>query len=59
MLKGHIVDIAYPQGLRSLIFVVEDFFGLFAHPSFSLIKRYNNSINNMWHCIGIHIFIKF
>ena len=59
MLKGRIVDIEYPQGLRSLIFVVEDFFGLFVHPSFFLIKRCNNSINNMWHCIGLHILIKF
>ena len=59
MLKGHIVDIEYPQGLSSLIFVVEDFFGLFVHPCFFLIKRYNNSINNMWYCIGLHILIKF
>ena len=27
------VDIEYPQGICSPIFVVEDFYGLFAHPS--------------------------
>ena len=29
-----IVDIEYPQGICLPIFVVEDFSGLFTHPSF-------------------------
>ena len=33
-----IVDIEYPQGICSTIFVAQEFFGLFAHPSTFLIK---------------------
>ena len=33
-----IVDIEYPQGICSPIYVVEKFSGLFAHPSTFLIK---------------------
>ena len=33
-----IVDIEYPQGICSSIFVVEEFSGLFANPSIFLIK---------------------
>ena len=36
--KAHIVDIEYPQGICSTNFVVEDFYGLFAHPSIILTK---------------------
>ena len=31
--KAYIVDIEYPQGICSPIFVVEEFSGLFTHPS--------------------------
>ena len=34
-----IADIEYPQGICSPIFVVEDFSGLFSHPSIFLIKH--------------------
>ena len=34
----HIVDIEYPQGICSRIFVVGEFSGLFAHQSIFLIK---------------------
>ena len=36
--KPHIIDIEYPQGICSPIFVVEEFSGLFAYPSIFLIK---------------------
>ena len=38
LFKSHIVDIAYPQGICSPIFVVEEISGLFAHPSIFLVK---------------------
>ena len=34
----HIAHIKCPEGTRSPIFIVEDFSGLFAHPSIFLIK---------------------
>ena len=33
LLNAQFVDIEYPQGICSLIFFVEEFSGLFAHPS--------------------------
>ena len=36
--KAQVVDIKYPQGICSPIFVVEECSGLFAHPSIFLIK---------------------
>ena len=34
-LNPQIVGFEYPQGIRSPIFVVQDFSGLFSHPSIS------------------------
>ena len=39
MIKSQIVDIKHPQKICSPIFVVEDFSGLFVHPSIFLIKN--------------------
>ena len=39
MIKSQIVDIKYPQKICSRIFVVEDYSGLFVHPSIFLIKN--------------------
>ena len=36
--NAHIIDIDYPQGICSAIFVVDDFAGLFLYPSTFLIK---------------------
>ena len=36
--KAHKVGIEHPQGICSPIFVVEEFSGLFAHPSVFLVK---------------------
>ena len=36
--NAKIVDIEYPQGICSPIYAVEEFSGLFEHPSIFLIK---------------------
>ena len=36
--NAQIFDIEYPQGICSLIFAVEEFSGLFAHPSLFYLK---------------------
>ena len=38
MIRFQIIEMKYPQGICSPIFVVEEFSGLFTHPSIFLIK---------------------
>ena len=46
--KAYIVDTEYPQEICLPIFAIEDFSGLFAHPSIFLINRFKVIKDNAW-----------
>ena len=54
--KTHIVDIGYPQGTCSPIFVLTIF--LVYLPIYLFNQRFKVSINNVWHFIWLHMLIK-
>ena len=58
IIKFHVVDIEYPQGICSPIFVVHDFSGLFLHPCTFLIKVSRSAQMNRPCLIGFSVLIK-
>ena len=63
ILNADILDIEKPEGICSLILVVDEFWGLFLHPSiFSIIYSrsagiINGDLSNFWNWLNYNILV--